>query len=402
MKLAWALIASLPLLFAASPSLAETANETIIVRGQRPTTPTTPYWFEVAYDQYPALGPKFAKGLIIWNHPIDWTGLGPDVPPTKAIEGMAAQGWDVIRLQRNPRMLEHAQWELMIRSLVEALAQQTAAAQSRGYKRVIVAGQGFGGGIALESALTIKGLYGVIGFAPSVGVGRQRLENGTTTNEITGELAETNVQWTTSRLQAMLPTRLFLVFPEADEWMSNHDRGADARKLLAARGDLAFALVDEGQGVKGNNGADTKAFDRFATCLDYFFEPNQTPRNGEYRCGADETSAALVRMGVKPGAGGGQGWFGLSNRGQETYVELLADGHVIYGTGHGPFGKAKPGAKTYEAVTDDDSFSFTLTDDLTVRGVRDDQELQLTIDLPDKTRASAVLHPVGPVKAATN
>lgn len=401
-RIGWALAASLLLALVGTPVLAADpksgADETIIVRGKRPTAPSTTLWFEEAYEDYPTLGPKFAKGLVIWNHPLDWTGLGPDVPPIKAIAGMAALGWDVVRLQRNPRMPEQGQWQMLIDPMMAGLAEQVEEQTRRGYKRVIVAGQGFGGGVALESALAVNGLYGIIGFAPNTGVARNW---GKSTVELP-DLVHANELWTTSRLQTIKPVRLFLLFPTADGQMFGHDRGADARKILSARGDMPFVLVDEAQGVPGHFGADTRQFEPFATCLDYFFEPAQAPHNGEFHCGVDEMPAALAKMGVKPGGAGGQSWFGYSSRGEEIYLELLSNGRVAYGTGHGPYGKDTPRLKTYDAQIDEDTISFALTDDLMARGTRSDQELRLNIDLPDKTRAVALLHRVDAIKSASN
>jgi len=381
------------LIGATIPAFAAAPTETVTVHGKRPAG--TPIWLEQAYDDYPDLGPEFAKGLVIWNHPIDWTGLGPDVPPIRGIEGMAALGWDVVRLQRNSRLAEAAQWQSQIRPLIDALSQEVADAKARGYKRVIIAGQGFGGGIAIESALTIKDLYGIIAFAPNTGVGRGHADQGNTTSDISGELVYSNQRWTTDRLQTIAPVRLFVVFPDADEQMLGKERGADARKTLSARSDIPFALVDENNGIRGNTGADARRFDPFATCMDYFMEPDQRVQPGEFHCGADETPAALGQMGVKPGAGGGQAWFGYSTRGQETYLELLPGGKVIYGWGHGPLGKTAPGVKSFDAKFEGATFTFALPDSLMVRGVRHGDEMRITIELADRTRAAVDMHPIG-------
>jgi len=50
------------------PAFAAVPTETITVRDKRLSG--TPIWFEQAYDVYSDLGPEFAKGLVIWNHPI--------------------------------------------------------------------------------------------------------------------------------------------------------------------------------------------------------------------------------------------------------------------------------------------------------------------------------------------
>ena len=386
-------VCALLLMLGTLPAIAATPIETVTVHGRRPAA--TPLWFEEAYDDYPALGPEFAKGLVIWNHPIDWAGRGPDVPPIRAIEGMAALGWDVIRLQRNSRLAEAAQWQSQIQPLIEALAQEIADAKARGYRRVVIAGQGFGGGIAIESALSIKDLYGIVAFAPNPGVGRGRSDQGVSTPDISGELVYSNQRWTSSRLKTIPALRLFVVFPEADEQMLGNERGTDARKELEARGDLSFALIDENNGIRGNAGADTRRFDPFATCMNYFLEPDRTPQPGEYHCGTDETPAALAQMGVKPGASGGQAWFGYSTRGQETYLELLPGNRIVYGWGDGPLGKTAPGVKIFDAKFEGATFTFALPDALMVRGVHHGDEMRVTIELADRTRAAVDMHPIG-------
>ena len=381
-------------LFALHPMAVQAASPTdgLVAAKNRPTS--TPLWFEQTYDRYAPLGPARAKGLLIWNHPIDGNGRGPDVAPPPAIEGMAALGWDVIRLQRNPRLPEEAQWQAQIQPVTDALTHQVADAKARGYKRVIIAGQGFGGAIALESAAAIKDLYGVIAFAPNTGFAYSHTDQGDKTTEIAGDMVPANERWTTSRLKAAGPVRLFLLFPDKDEQMPGSDRGSDARKILGARNDLPFVLVDEDSGIRSNTGAATKPFDPFSTCLEYFFEPDRTPPTGEYHCGQDLVPAALARIGVTPKAAGGEAWFGLSNRGQETYLELLPNGRVLYGWGHGPLGRITPGAKTFDADVDGDTFSFNLPDSLTVRGDKEDGALRITIEQPDHTQVAVDMAPI--------
>ena len=72
----------------------------------------------------------------------------------------------------------------------------------------------------------------------------------------------------------------------------------------------------------------------------------------------------------------------------------LPGGKVIYGWGHGPLGKTAPGVKTYDAKFEGDAFSFTLPDFLMVRGVRRGEAMRVTIELPDRTRAAADMHPI--------
>jgi hypothetical protein len=88
------------------------------------------------------------------------------------------------------------------------------------------------------------------------------------------------------------------------------------------------------------------------------------------------------------------GWFGYSNRGLETFVELPAAGNgpLLYGTGYGAAGLGKPAVISYTPRPVGIGFAFDLNKDLTVRGLKHDNELRLTVDLADGTRSSVLLH----------
>ncbi|HEV2676792.1 MAG TPA: hypothetical protein VGV37_19860 [Aliidongia sp.] len=349
---------------------AATLNEDIVVTGQRPVVPGANVWFEGGFSEFPALGPQFAKGLVIWNHPTAANGQGAGVSTAKAISGMAALGWDIIRLQRNPRLAPA--WENRLSEVRETLTQEVAQARTLGYQRIILAGQGFGGGLALEAAKTIDNIYAVIAFAPNTGDG----------------LASIDRTW--SQLREAHAARLVILFPAGDEQVTQ-PRGATAHDLLAARQGLSYLLVDETSDVHGNTGAETTAFGRYATCMDYFLAPDAAPHAGEFHCGVDEVPAALARMAAKPH--GGEAWFGYSNRGLETYLELpVGGGPVLYGQGYGADGRGKPAVRSYEARPMGAGFTFDLNKDLTVRGLKQENELRLTVDLPDGTRSSVLLH----------
>ncbi|WP_189050715.1 hypothetical protein [Aliidongia dinghuensis] len=349
---------------------AATLNEDIIVTGQRPPQPGANIWFENGFAEFPPLGPQFAKGLVIWNHPAAANGQGAALSTGKPVGGLSALGWDVIRLQRNPRL--QPSWENRLAEARDALTQEVAAARTAGYQRIILAGQGFGGALALETAKTVGDLYAVVALAPNTGDGAASIDR------------------TWSQLREAHAKRIVVLFPNADEQVPQ-PRGAGAREILAARSDLSFVLVDEESGVRGTAGADSLAFATYTTCMAYFLAPDATPHAGEFHCGTDEVPAALARMGAKPH--GGDAWFGYSNRGLETYVELPAGGGpILYGSGYGADGRGKPAVKGYEPKPTGAGFTFDLNKDLTVRGLKQDNELRLTVDLPDGTRSSVLLH----------
>jgi hypothetical protein len=363
-------------------------SEEITVIGKRVTTPNTSYWVEDAFAAYPLLGSNFAQGLIIWNHPEPWNGIGASFPPVRALEGMAALGWDVTRLQRNSRL--SGGWEAKAARVNDALAVAIADAKAQGYQRIILAGQDVGGGLALESGKTIDEIYAVIALAPNTGIfwGNNKLAPVGMPTDAAGLVMATR---TWDQLEHTHPQRLMVLFPAADEQVP-HPRGQTAREILSRRGDLPFLLVDETSGVRTTEGADTPDFDAYASCLDLFLSPTLTPRPGEFHCGTDEIPTALTQMGVKPH--GGETWFGYSTRGQTVYLELPPDGHgpVTYGWGAGANGKTKPAFVSLDAKFDGDTMTAALTPAQSLRGARHGAFYRLTVDQEDGTRTAVTLH----------
>jgi len=375
---------------AAEPAKPVPATEEVTVIGKRPAvTPDTSLWVEDAYATYPLLGPNFAQGLVIWNHPESFDGTGAELPPIRVIEGLAALGWDIVRLQRNSRLkpgFEHKMDEVR-----EALANQLASAKLAGYQRIILAGQQVGGALALESGKEIQGLYAIVAFAPNSGIlwqGAPRHPSPIPTDSWSGAILDR----TWDQLKTTQAGRLMVLFPAVDEEVP-HERGPTARDILNQRGDLPYLLVDETSGVRTTAGAETPGFSAYASCLDLFLSPELTPHPGEFHCGADEIPTALTQMGVKPH--GGESWFGYSSQGQTIYLELPASGQgaLTYGWGAGANGKIRPGVRSLPARYAGDIVTAELAPpDLMLRGVHHGPLLRLTIDLADGTRASVAMH----------
>src|SRR5437763_6104879 len=113
--------------------------------GAIPARALDAYWTEPAYPAYPAKGPGKALGLVIWNHGVDGQLPPYQGPPIPAIEGLAARGWDVIKLNRDP-VWENS-WSNAGKRHVARVAEEVAAARRHGYRRIVVAGQSYGGAI---------------------------------------------------------------------------------------------------------------------------------------------------------------------------------------------------------------------------------------------------------------
>ena len=367
-------------------------TEDITVVGKRaaPITPNTSYWVEDGFQTYPQLGPTFAKGLIIWNHPEPWNGIGASFPTAHVLEGLAELGWDVSRLQRNGRL--SGDWEAKLGRIDDALDIAIGNARAQGYQRIVIAGQDMGGGFALEAGRHFDALYGVIALAPNSGIfwGNGKLAPIGMPTDRDGQLMLTR---TWDELEHLHPLRLMLLFPAADEQVP-HERGPTAREILGRRGDMPFLLVDETSGVRTTEGADTPDFDAYASCLDLFLEPDAAPKPGEFHCGADEVPTALAQMGVKPH--GGEAWFGYGTNGQTIYLELPASGKgsALYAWGAGANGKTRPGFRSVEPKSTGDGFIAALGPDMVMRGMHIGRQLRVTIDQDDGTRVAVAMHRV--------
>jgi dienelactone hydrolase len=305
------------------------------------------YWTEPAYAAYPAKGPEKALGLVIWNHGVDGQLPQFQGPPIPAMEGLAARGWDVIKLNRNP-VWENS-WSNAGQRHVARVAEEVAAARRRGYRRIVVAGQSYGGAIALSAAGAIDGLWAVIATAPGTG---QEIRSDRTIGDKWGQAI---AQQTYEQLHEIGRTRLVVVFPAEDEFVGI-ERGAEARTILGEKA-LPFLLVDETAPLRGDHAAFGDAFNPSAACIGYFLDPASSVANGEFRCGHDEFAAARRTIQTaKPDAltGNGARWFGyFPKTGQEIALTVPRDGGaaplVEYAWGKGVLGKFRAGATTLPA-----------------------------------------------------
>lgn len=352
------------------------------------------YWTEPAYAAHPARGPAKALGLVIWNHGVDGQlpqYLGPPIP---AIEGLAARGWDVIKLNRNP-VWENS-WANAGARHVARVAEEVAAARRQGYRRIVVAGQSYGGAIALAAGDAIEGLWAVIATAPGTG---QEMHGERSAGD---KWSQSIAQQTYAQLQALGPTRVVVAFPAEDEFVTVK-RGAEARAILAAK-PLPFLLVDETAPLKGHHAAYGDAFNPSAACIGYFLDPANTAANGEFRCGHDEfTAARRAIQAAKPDAltAEGRRWFGYFTRsGQEIALTLPRDGGsaplVEYAWGKGVLGTLRPGAASLPAERSGETLRLRLAGGTFVEATpADGGALRLTFTKLGQAPLVALLLPVG-------
>jgi pimeloyl-ACP methyl ester carboxylesterase len=113
-----------------------------------------------AQDAASLLGGERARGAVIWSHGRSLQKECSQVPTPDYIGAFRAAGWDTFRLNRpsiTDTLLESA----------GALAGEAEALKRGGYRRVVLAGQSFGGFISLIAAARSDSVDAVIATAPA-------------------------------------------------------------------------------------------------------------------------------------------------------------------------------------------------------------------------------------------
>jgi pimeloyl-ACP methyl ester carboxylesterase len=226
------------------------------------------YWVERAFCDLDMAGPERALGLVIWNHGISGTleSWKAAVPPVFRVA--QSRGWDVIAIKRN-NLAETMPGGPLDRTVKRTL-EEAAAQRSAGYKKIVLAGQSFGGYATLEAIDTSPTIDAAIAFSP-----------GIRTGGASGSLDPTIIERIVARARV---GRLALVFPKDDVLFGSIARGARAQPILAQR-DFPWLMIDETvTEITGHGGGTTGRFAlRYGACLaDFLSAPALPP--GRFTC----------------------------------------------------------------------------------------------------------------------
>ena len=236
------------------------------------------YWLERAFCDLPPYGPDRAHGLILWNHGISGTTQSWKAPAPPVLRLLQFRGWDVIMLKR------HHLAETMAGGPLNRTAQRTlqeaAAWRKQGYRKIVLAGQSFGGYVSLEAADSTDDIDAVVALAPGV---RFADASSSLDPSITDRI-----------LKRVKVGRLMLLFPKDDSLFGNVVRGEGAQAILSRRS-LPYLLLDETSGISGHGGGNTGRFAlRYGPCLSNFLsEPS--PPAGRYSCAPVTDEWLVVR-----------------------------------------------------------------------------------------------------------
>ncbi len=224
-------------------------------------------------------GPDKALGILIWNHGLAGQTDQSAAPPPPYARDLHAAGWDVIRIKRNALHQSGGWAGSGLRHVARTVA-EVERVKAQGYNRVILAGQSYGGAIALEAARKID-VYAIVPSAPGTGVSMQELGSAMLSTHGTTLLYAALGDGKFERAAAILPF--------ADEYAASApDRGMRSREVMAKR-DTPYLPLDDLSTQLVTHGAASTALMTFAysKCLVAFLDPHTPRAAGLARCGAD-------------------------------------------------------------------------------------------------------------------
>jgi hypothetical protein len=231
-------------------------------------------------------GPEKALGLIIWNHGLlgnhDQSRFG--VP--KFIERLHSAGWDVRKIARDG-MYEN-NWSAAGQLHVRRTIEEANAATAQGYKRIVLAGQSYGGGITQEAAREIA-VWAIIPSASGFGTPVSSIGSAASG---TGSTSEARAAYSDTKAQ-----RIVGIYPYHDAYaLGSADRGRVLRKVAEERG-LIYLPLDERSALIGHGGSSSTQMDfSYGTCVVRFLDPAFEPKRGINTCGDGGLPIGPVRL----------------------------------------------------------------------------------------------------------
>lgn len=239
-------------------------------------------WLAPAFPNVAPFGPATAKGAIIWNHgrSVDTEDSEAPTPPYMAL--LHDDGWDTFRFNRK-------RVDDTLQRSAAALARIVGQLKADGYRQVALAGQSFGGFLALMAADTSDQVDAVVVTAPAA----------------YGSFSDYYDSWRSNAtqlfplLQQVRNARVMMFFFHGDDFDPG-GRGDRSREILTSR-HIANIIVDQPPQLTTHWAATTPLFSRrFGGCILGFLDAAAVPSDA--RCERDTFWA-----GTGSGSNGTQG-----------------------------------------------------------------------------------------------
>jgi pimeloyl-ACP methyl ester carboxylesterase len=228
----------------------------------------------------PSIGPAKAKGIVIWSHGRSINAEDYKSPSPSYLHALRDDGWEVMRFDRLSR-------GDTLSDSSKRLAEYAAKLKAQGYKQVILAGQSFGGFLALLAADASADIDAVIATAPAA----------------YGSFDDFYDSWrlNSTKLYPLLEQvkhARVMVFYFHDDDFDPGGRGIESRKLLAGRG-LGWAVIDQPANLTTHWAASSGLFQRlFAGCIRNFAD--NAKLSGEMTCSPRWGQAPSAEMKLPP------------------------------------------------------------------------------------------------------
>lgn len=224
-------------------------------------------WLAPAYSGIKPLGPARAKGAIVWNHGRSVDSEDSKAPTPDYMALLQADGWDTFRFNR-------MRADDTLEKSALGLAQIVRELKHKGYGKVALAGQSFGGFIALMAADATNQVDAVVATAPAA----------------YGSFSEYYGSWRNNAtqlypiLERIHGARVMMFFFHGDDFDPG-GRGDRAKEILSER-HIAHIVVDQPPQLTTHWAATTPLFTkRFGGCITAFLDTPQLP--GDARCHDD-------------------------------------------------------------------------------------------------------------------
>lgn len=247
-------------------------------------------WLAPAYPGIPPAGPARAKGAVVWSHGRSVNSEDSEAPTPAYMALLRDDGWDTFRFNR---MRDD---DTLAKSSI-GLARIAQQLKREGYRKVALAGQSFGGFLALMAADATDQVDDVIATAPAA----------------YGSFADYYGSWLNNAtklyplLEQVRRARVMVFYFHGDDFDPG-GRGERTREILAAR-HIANVVVDQPPQLTTHWAATTPLFTRrFGGCILGFLDAASVADDA--RCDNDalwagtapEPAARPIQGGANPNA----------------------------------------------------------------------------------------------------
>ncbi|HEX5453697.1 MAG TPA: alpha/beta fold hydrolase [Stellaceae bacterium] len=235
----------------------------ILAAGLLISSPAFALGLDPAFPE-PTLGPAQAKGVVVWSHGRSINSEDYKSPTPIYLEALRNDGWDVLRFDRLSR-------GDTLTASSKRLAEYAADLKREGYRQVVLAGQSFGGFLALMAADASTDVDAVVATAPAA----------------YGNFEEFYDSWRLNAtklyplLQDVKSARV-MVFYFHDDDFDPGGRGEHSRAILSHTG-RGYAVIDQPAYLSSHWAASTGLFlRRFGNCIRNFADDSGL--SGEMVC----------------------------------------------------------------------------------------------------------------------